>query len=150
MRLNHTMKFYITGTRRGLGKRLSELYPVTDNLETCDIFINCKHDGFSQVDLLYKAAKLNKRIINIGSAASDWTKGYKDNFKYGIEKHTLRMVNDQLFWQGVNTTILNFGYFDTERSSHVDKPKMTLDYVIEIIDWVIFQPHRIKEMTLCA
>ena len=60
------------------------------------------------------------------------------------------MVNDQLFWQGVNTTILNFGYFDTERSSHVDKPKMTLDYVIEIIDWVIFQPHRIKEMTLCA
>ena len=93
------MKFYITGTRRGLGKALSEKYNIVDNLNEADVFINCKHDGFSQVDLLYKAAELNKKIINIGSAASDWTKGYKDNFKYGIEKKTLREVNDQLFWQ---------------------------------------------------
>ena len=80
------MKFYITGTRRGLGKALSEKYNIVDNLNEADVFINCKHDGFSQVDLLYKAAELNKKIINIGSAASDWTKGYKDNFKYCIEK----------------------------------------------------------------
>lgn len=102
-----------------------------------------------QVELLYKAAKLNKRIINIGSAAKDWTKGYKDNFRYGIEKHTLEKVNDQLFWQGVNTTILNFSYFDTERSSHIDKPKLPLDYVVEIVDWVVFQPYRVKELTIC-
>jgi len=113
------------------------------------MFINCKHDGFEQVELLYKAAKLNKRIINIGSAASDWTKGYKDNFRYGIEKHTLRKVNDQLFWQGVNTTILNFGYIDTERSAHVDRPKLPLTYVAEVIDWVIYQPYRVKELTIC-
>ena len=96
------MKFYITGTRRGLGKALSEKYNIVDNLNEADVFINCKHDGFSQVDLLYKAAELNKKIINIGSAASDWTKGYKDNFKYGIEKKTLREVNDQLFWEGID------------------------------------------------
>ena len=62
------MKFYITGTRRGLGKALSEKYDVVDNLnESPDVFINCKHDGFTQVQMLYEAAKLNKKIINIGS-----------------------------------------------------------------------------------
>jgi hypothetical protein len=143
------MTFYITGTKRGLGKLLSETYPTVSSLKECNIFINCKHDGFQQVELLYEAAKLNKRIINIGSAAADWTKGYKDNFRYGIEKHTLQTVNDQLFWQGINTTILNFGYFDTERSSHIDKPKLPLEYVAEVIDWVIFQPYRVKELTIC-
>ena len=60
-------KFYITGTRRGLGQALSEYVTCVDTLEECDTFINCKHDGFSQVELLYKAASMNKRIINIGS-----------------------------------------------------------------------------------
>ena len=129
------MKFYITGTRRGLGKALSEKYNIVDNLNEADVFINCKHDGFSQVDLLYKAAELNKKIINIGSAASDWTKGYKDNFKYGIEKKTLREVNDQLFWQGIDTCIINYGLFDTPRVEHIDKKKMSVDYCISIISY---------------
>ena len=61
-------KFYITGTRRGLGQALSERVDCVDTLEECDIFINCKHDGFSQVELLYEAASMNKRIINIGTS----------------------------------------------------------------------------------
>ena len=63
--------FYITGTRRGLGEALSKFYDTVDTLEECDVFINCKHDGFQQVELLYKAAELDKRIINIGSRVSD-------------------------------------------------------------------------------
>ena len=63
------MHFFITGTRRGLGKALYALYDTVDSLENCDVFINCKHDN--QVELLYKAAELNKRIINIGSNAPD-------------------------------------------------------------------------------
>ena len=63
--------FYINGTRRGLGEALSKFYDTVDTLEECDVFINCKHDGFQQVDLLYKAAELNKRIINIGSNSPD-------------------------------------------------------------------------------
>ena len=55
------MKFYITGTRRGLGKALENRYGNCGNLEECDIFINCKHEGFEQVKLLYKAAELNKK-----------------------------------------------------------------------------------------
>ena len=143
------MKFYITGTRRGLGKMLREKYNTVDSLQDCDVFINCKHDGFEQVKLLYQAAELNKRIINIGSAASDWTKGYKDNFKYGIEKKTLREANDQLFWQDVDTCIINFGYFDSPRVAHIDKKKMSIEYCISVIDWILNQPHRIKEITIC-
>jgi hypothetical protein len=54
------MKFYITGTRRGLGKALKDIYGCTDTLDQCDVFINCKHNGFEQVNLLYQAADLKK------------------------------------------------------------------------------------------
>lgn len=147
--MEDSMKFFITGTRRGLGEALQNLYGNCESLEDCDVFINCKHDGFLQVELLYRAAELNKRIINIGSASSDWTKGYKDNFRYGIEKKTLRDVNDQLFWQGVNTTILNLGFFNSERVKDINRPKMEIEYVVNLIDWVLQQPHRVKELTVC-
>ena len=123
------MKYYITGTRRGLGKALSDLYGNCESLEECDVFINCKHDGFSQVDMLYKAAELNKRIINIGSHASDFTYLHQ----YAVEKRALREANNHLFIAGKKTTCLNFGYFDTERSAHKDVEKMPLEYVIEVI-----------------
>ena len=42
------MKFYITGTRRGLGEALKQKYDTVSTLEECDIFINCKHDGLSK------------------------------------------------------------------------------------------------------
>ena len=141
-------QYYITGTRRGLGKALADKYGNCNSLDKCDIFINCKHDGFKQVDLLYKAAELDKKIINIGSAASDWTKGYKKTFMYGIEKKTLKDVNDQLFWQGINTTIINFGFFDSERVAHIETDKMSIDYCLSIVQWVLDQPHRVKDITV--
>ena len=140
------MKFYITGTRRGLGEALKQKYDTVSTLEECDIFINCKHDGFEQVDMLYKAAALNKRIINIGSHASDFTYLHK----YAVEKRALREANNQLFIAGKKTTCLNFGYFDTERSAHKDVDKMPLDYVIDVIEWVLIQEYNVKELTVCA
>lgn len=142
------LKFYITGTRRGLGKALAEKYHTVNNMKECDVFINCKHDGFEQVELLYKAAFMDKQIINIGSTASEWIKGYKPSFRYGLEKSALRQANEQLYWQGVRTTILNLGYFDTERSAGIDKPKMSLEYVVDLIDWVLDQPYAVKEVTV--
>ena len=151
--------FYITGTRRGLGKLLKEKYGCVDSLEKCDIFINCKHDGFSQVDMLYKAAAmlgpvagtselaLNKKIINIGSAASYLKPDMSHTkIKYGIEKKALRDANNQLFWNGVDTTCINFGFFDTERVANINEPKMRVEYCVEVIDWVLNQPYRVKEL----
>jgi len=141
------MKFYITGTRRGLGKMLREKYNTIDSLQDCDVFINCKHDGFEQVKLLYQAAELNKRIINIGSNSPDETKKVKHI--YAVEKSALDKANHQLFYQGINTTIVRFGYFDSPRVAHIDKKKMSIEYCISVIDWVLNQPHRVKEVTVC-
>ena len=140
------MKYFITGTRRGLGKALSDKYGTVNTLEECDIFINCKHQGFNQIELLYKAAELGKKIINIGSHASDYT----FNMKYAVEKKALREANHQLFSDGVKTTCVNFGYIDTESQKDKDVKKMSLEYAVGIIDWILQQPHSIKEITVVA
>ncbi len=141
------MKFYITGTKRGLGQALEELFGNCESLEECDIFINCKHDGFQQVELLYKAAELGKRIINIGSNSPDQDK--HQPWPYAVEKAALDKANEQLFYQGVNTSIVRFGYFDSPRVEHVTNPKMSIEYCVDIIIWILKQEHRVKEITVC-
>ena len=140
------MKFYITGTRRGLGKALTLKLNCVDTLDECDVFINCKHNGFDQVELLYKAAALGKRIINIGSNSPDQTK--QQPHVYQIEKAALDMANNQLYYQGIDTTILRFGWFDSPRVAEVDDNKMSIKYCIDTIEWVLTQPHRVKELTV--
>ena len=140
-------KVYITGTRRGLGAALLDYYGNCNSLEECEVFINCKHDGFKQVELLYEAAELGKRIINIGSNSPDQSK-YKPHI-YQIEKSALDKANEQLFYQGIDTTIIRFGYFDSPRVQSIDAKKMSIDYCCSVINWVLDQPHRIKDITVC-
>ena len=140
-------KVYITGTRRGLGAALLDYYGNCNSLEECEVFINCKHDGFKQVELLYEAAELGKRIINIGSNSPDQSK-YKPHI-YQIEKSALDKANEQLFYQGIDTTIIRFGYFDSPRVQGIDAKKMSIDYCCSVINWVLDQPHRIKDITVC-
>jgi len=139
-------KYYITGTRRGLGRALEEKYGNCACLEECDVFINCKHNGFDQVNLLYKASELDKKIINIGSNSPDEQK--RQSHIYAVEKAALDKANEQLFYQGVDTTILRLGYMDTDRVSHINKNKMEVAYVIEVIEWILLQPHKIKDITV--
>ena len=141
------MKYYITGSKRGLGQALNILYDTVDSLEDCDVFINCKHNKFEQVELLFKAAELNKKIINIGSNSPDQNK--KQPHIYQIEKSALDKANEQLFYQGVDTTIVRFGYFDSPRVAEIDAPKMSIEYCVSIIDWILDQPHRVKDITVC-
>lgn len=140
------MKYYITGTKRGLGKALEEKYGNCNNLDDCDVFINCKHNEFEQVTLLYRAAELNKRIINIGSNSGDETK--KIPHAYAVQKIALDKANHQLFYQGINTTIIRFGYFDSPRVEHIKAKKMSIDYCVDVIEWILIQPHRIKDITV--
>jgi hypothetical protein len=140
--------FFITGTRRGLGQALSVFYDTVDTLEECDVFINCKHDGFQQVELLYKAAELNKRIINIGSRASDGILQNKSRFSYAVQKSALDKANEQLYYQGVDTTIIRFGRFDSPRVDHGTKLKMSVEYCVSVVSWVVKQPYRVKELTV--
>lgn len=140
------MKYYITGTRRGLGQALEEKYGNCDSLEECDIFINCKHNGFDQVDLLYKAARLKKRIINISSNSGDGNK--KTAHPYAVQKAALDKANEQLYYQGINTTSVRFGYFDSPRVGMINANKMSIEYCVSVIDWVLNQPHKVKDITI--
>ncbi len=70
--------------------------------------------------------------------------------KYGVEKKALRVANDQLFRDGYDTTCINFGFIDTPRVADRDVKKMSVDYACEIIFWILKQPHRVKEITICA
>jgi len=140
------MKFYITGTRRGLGKALAEKYGNCENLEDCDVFVNCKHDCFSQVELLYDAAALGKKIINISSNSGDGNK--PTPHIYAVEKAALDKANEQLYYQGVDTTSVRFGWFDSPGVAHVEANKMSLDYCVSVIDWILQQPHRVKDITI--
>jgi len=141
------MNLFITGTRRGLGKYLSERWNTVATLEECDIFINCKDEN--QVELLHKAAQLNKRIINIGSNAADWSCVHPEFYMYSIDKMALDNANEILFYQGINTTIIRPGWIDTERVSHINEKKMSTQYIAELIEWILDQPHRIKDITVC-
>ena len=144
------MKFYITGIRRGLGKYLHDRLNVVESLEECDIFINCKHDGFLQVDNLYKACGLNKTVISLGSYASDWIyHPSKVDYVYAIEKKALRDANSQMFDNGYQCTCLNLGYFNSERSAHVTEyNKMSMKSVLDTIEFILLHPHRVKEITI--
>ena len=113
-----------------------------------DVFINCKHDGFTQVKMLYENMKLNIKIINIGSNSLDEDK-HQFMDLWSVEKSALDKANHQLYYQGVDTTIVRFGLFDSLRVKHIDKKKMSIDYCVSIIDWVLQQKHRVKEITIC-
>lgn len=139
-------KIYVTGIRRGLGKYIYENMNCVDSLEGCDVFINCKHSSFDQIDLLYKAVNMGKRVINISSNSGDGIKGFQH--QYAVQKAALDKANEQLFYLGKNTTSLRFGYFDTDRVAHIKEKKMSVEYVFNIIKWVLEQPHRVKEITI--
>jgi hypothetical protein len=99
---------------------------------------------------LYKAAELNKRIINIGSRASDGILKNKSRFSYAVQKSALDKANELLYYQGIDTSIIKFAGFDSPSNTST-KPKMTIAYCVSIVDWVLNQPYRVKELTIgCA
>ena len=72
-----------------------------------------------------------------------------DANKYQIEKFALEKANEQLFYLGINTTIVRFGPFDSPRIAHKKQKKMSIDYCCSVIKWILEQPHRIKDITVC-
>ena len=69
----------------------------------------------------------------------------KIDHPYAVQKSALDKANEQLFYLGVDTTIVRFGRFDTARVAHIDAPKMPVSYCVSVIGWVLSQPHRVKD-----
>jgi len=161
------MKYAVTGHTSGIGKALYENYlpnavgfsrsngfnitkdinKIIDQSKDCDVFINNAQEGFFQTELLYELSKTFKgKVINIGSMSKDWITGYKKNYKYAVEKQALNSMNDQLFWEGFNTSIINLSYVDTS-DEKTSEEKINVKYIIEMIDWIVAQQFRIKDMS---
>ena len=164
------MKVGVTGHTSGIGKAIYSRYhsnafgfsrfngydigkdkwKIIQDSKHCDVFINNAQDGFAQTELLYALSKNFKgKIINIGSTAKDWTNGFKKNYKYSVEKVTLNTANDQLFWAGVDTCVINPGHVDTPMIRKFDTKKINPEYVVDVIEWIILQPYRVKEISVC-
>lgn len=134
------LEFYVTGKRRGLGKYWSDTYLTTEDISDADVIINSKHE--TQVEILETYAKTHK-IITIGSMAVD-----RLEHVYDVEKRRVQDMNTLMYHRGYDVTLINFGYFDTERSAHKDVPKLSLSEVEDVIRWALESPHRIKELSL--
>lgn len=164
------MKVAVTGHTSGIGKAIYNRYKpnvcgfsrtngyditkdkwkIIKDSKECDIFINNAQQEFAQTEMLYALAKnFHGKIINIGSTSKDWTKGHKKNYRYSVEKLTLNNANDQLFWEGVDTCIINPGFVDTPMIRKFDFKKMDPEYIVDVIEWVISQPYRVKEVSVC-
>lgn len=164
-----TKKYAITGHTSGIGRALYDYYlpnavgfsrsngydiskdiqKIINDAKHCDVFINNAQQDFYQTDLLYELSKKFKgKIINIGSMSKYWVTDYKKDYKYAVEKQALDSMNAQLFWQGVDTAILNVSYVDTGTEKNNDKERINVKYVVQTVDWIINQPFKIKEMSI--
>lgn len=133
--------FYVTGHRRGLGQYWTQNYLTTSSMDEADVVLNCKHE--TQLEVMQQAADLGIKCITIGSNSPD-----QGSTTYSAEKAGVDLLNERLFYQGHDVTNIRFGYFDTPRVAHIDKNKMSLSEVEDVILWTISSPHRIKDMTV--
>jgi hypothetical protein len=157
------MKFLITGHTSGIGKAIFDkfggiglsrqtLFDISKHdikpyVKQCDIFINNAYDDrhpWAQTNLVYEAKEI-KQIV-IGSNTTDQTK-YEPH-PYQSAKLALENSCNQLFYQGYDITLIKLGWVDTQRVREVVCKKINVDYVVSLIEWILKQPHRIKEITV--
>ena len=163
------MKIAITGHTTGIGKAIFDRYPdaigfsratgydidlyghrvrIARESKDCDVFINNAYYDNAQIELLYELTKEFKgHIINISSNSADGIK--KSKRRYPVYKAALDKASEQLFYKGFNVTNVRPGYVDTPRIKDVTETKMAPEYIADIVDWIIKQPHRVKDITVC-
>ncbi len=133
---------FITGTRQGLGQLLlqilseegyvccglnrSEDFDISDphirqkiiqDSLVADVFINCAHAKWSQIDLLLELSRywdLHKKrgatVISIGSRAASDYKLRLSPIDYDHQKIALRSLNDSLAYNSNRYMLLEFGF----------------------------------------
>ena len=148
----------ITGHTSGIGKALYKKYggiglskttgfdiskdDIEPYLQGIKVFVNNAWDGynpFAQTMLLQKIIDFGYKgkIINIGTNTM-----YNGNYK--SSKAALESTNRDLFIEGHDTTLIKLGKVDTNRLDHINDPKILLDDIIEIFEFVLHFPHRIE------
>ncbi len=133
---------------------------INDATNDCDVFINNAHYDYRQLDVLHyvfsKWKKLDKTIINIGSASGDTNQERFTKWaEYNIQKIALDNACKQLNGLG-KCKVVNVrpGWVDTDQTSKLKKP-IGLSIlkplkVAQVVSWIINQPFEvhIKDITI--
>ena len=159
-----SIKNYITGTTRGLGKALlhrAEKIHLFEEFESLNrpeyelnnlnidkfvktnfnFYIINAHYEWSQVELLYKLFEANRdrecHIVVIGSVSADGDR--KEVNKYAIQKKALdaAVTQLQLVKSDCLITQIKLGRMDTDLVKHIKAPKMDVNDVAKKIFGVI-------------
>jgi len=156
-------KFVITGHTSGIGKAIFDKFggvglsratlfdiskhDIKSYLKDCDVFVNNAYDNqhpWAQTKMLYQAKE--SRQIVIGSNTTDQSKNKPH--PYQSAKLALENSCNQLFYLGYNITLIKLGYVDTPRVSKITDKKMDATYVANLIEWILQQPYKIKEISI--
>lgn len=154
------MNFVITGHTQGIGKAIFNKFGgtglskstgfniVTDSivpyLNNQTIFINnafTLENPFSQIRLLYESVEICKQVICIGSNTR-----YEGIYK--TSKDALSVACNDLFYKGFNVTNIKLGKVDTPYQDNYAGEKISLNTVIETIDFILKINERINEISI--
>ncbi len=151
--------FLVEGFSRTNGYDLSAIEAqqrVVQKINSFDVFINNAYSGWSQVELLYLVFECwkgqSKHIINVSSNSGDGNKNYVH--PYAVQKTALDKASEQLNAireTQCRVTNLRPGWLDTERIQklNVSDPKISLQEMSTLIDWLIEIPKTLHISNLC-
>lgn len=139
------MKVSITNSNRGLGKELSTRFDnVVDGFkDDSDVFINNRHNSFSQTKLLMEVFEkwkyTDKTIVNIVSRSKypNISKGYLYSASKAALNHlsnSLRLISDKK----CRIIDINPGLLES------DLPSLSYKEIADIVVWCIEQPKHIE------
>lgn len=114
-----------------------------------DIFINNAYVGPNNIILLnnvfnkWRGMK-DKMIINISSNSGDSLQRSAPH-EYSIWKRAVDNACLAIHSMEHKCRVINFkfGYVDTPRVEHIDKPKLTIEQVVDKIIWAMYLPDNI-------
>jgi len=140
---------YIYDYLGGIGLSRSTGFDITkdsinEHLNDVDIFINnawSDIDPLAQTKILYNVVDYVSKVICIGT-----------NTQYnGIYKSSKSALEDaciDLFRKKYDVTLIKLGKVDTPFQKESNEPKISKQYIIDIINFVIKSPYRIEQISV--
>lgn len=120
-----------------------------------NLFINCAHVDYRQVDLLYHVSHswrknpVGRTLLNIGSVSGDGIWNYLH--PYAIQKAALdkAVAQVQATYPEMRVLILRMGLVDTRMAAGHAGPKLAVSSAVGAALWMLDQPPDVFVQSLC-
>lgn len=143
----HTVKCFSKSTGHDITKKDIRI-DIVNQINDCDIFINCAQEGYAQIELLYDVfhvwAEKPKLILNIGSNARDFTNRDRP-YDYSVQKLALNHASKQLGRSNICKVVtVDFGFLTRDEGSTIGH-ESAFEYV-QIALNSLYKNHRLLEI----